>query len=55
MHQRAKTIDLRKVGLSRRQWRELRLETKELGVPVEALAQVIIADFIRRERRQRKG
>jgi hypothetical protein len=54
MH-RGKTIDLRKVGLTRESWRELRLEAKEFGVPMEALAQVIVADFIRRKRRQRKA
>jgi hypothetical protein len=32
------------------QWRELRLEARELGMPIEALAEVIIADFIRRNR-----
>lgn len=47
-------VDLRKVGSSREQWRELRLEARELGVPMQALAQVIIADFIRRKRWQRK-
>ncbi len=34
--------------------RELRLKARELGVPVEALAQVAIAEFVR-QRRRRKG
>ena len=42
---RPKTIDLRSPGLSREQWREVWLEAKKLGVPMEALAQVAVADL----------
>jgi hypothetical protein len=48
---RGQTIDLRKVGLSRASWRGLRLEARALGVPMAAVAQVAIAEFIRRKRR----
>jgi hypothetical protein len=36
-HGKTILVDLRKVGLSRDQWRALRLEAKELGVPMETL------------------
>jgi hypothetical protein len=48
----AATIDLRKIGLSRRQWRELRLEAKRLGVGMGPLVEVMVADFLRRRRRK---
>jgi hypothetical protein len=53
---RGKTIivDLRKVGLSRESWRGLRLEARALGVPMEIVAELAIAEFIRRKR-QRKA
>jgi hypothetical protein len=51
---RGKTIDLRKVGLSREHWRALRLEARALGVPVGILAELAIGEFIRRKR-QRKA
>jgi hypothetical protein len=42
---RTVTLDLRKDGWSRQQWRGLRLEADELGVSMEALAQVAVADL----------
>jgi hypothetical protein len=42
-HGKTILIDLRKVGLSQEGWHELRLEAKELGVSMEALAQVAVA------------
>jgi hypothetical protein len=52
---RGETIDLRKIGLSRQQWRKLRLEAKALGAPMGIVAEVAVGDYLRRQRRQRKG
>ena len=45
--------DLCSVGLSREQWRALRLEAKALGVPMEIVAELAIAEFGRRKRQMK--
>ena len=49
---RTVTIDLRKVGLSRKQWRGLRLEAKALDVPVPRIFALLEPSGDRQMRRQ---
>jgi hypothetical protein len=48
------TVDLRKIGLSRSQWRELRLEAKRLGVEAGPLVEAeIVPEWLRAKRRRK--